>query len=111
MTTFLGTFVPCWCNWYVDVDHHCGNCGKKVTHRKHDQMEPEVLGVPDHLREPSRYEAAEAKKKRGINKSSTSGLNSPVAPETELENFMRAAAVPRTGTNATNDTNGTNGMR
>ncbi|KAK0710656.1 hypothetical protein B0H67DRAFT_262991 [Lasiosphaeris hirsuta] len=58
LTTFLGTFVPCWYKWYYNVDHHCANCDRIVAHREYNKKEVEVLGTLEHEKEVSQYPAA-----------------------------------------------------
>jgi len=58
-TTLFGALLPCWCGWYYDVDHHCGNCDRVVARRRHgNKGEMEVFGTPEHLKEVSKYPPA-----------------------------------------------------
>ncbi|KAK3936059.1 hypothetical protein QBC46DRAFT_297001 [Diplogelasinospora grovesii] len=67
LTTLFGTPVPCLFKWYYDVDQHCGNCGRRVTHVAGDSKTkvPEVYGTPAHLREVSRLPPAEPRTRKG----------------------------------------------
>ncbi|KAK1757324.1 hypothetical protein QBC47DRAFT_375675 [Echria macrotheca] len=58
LTTLFGTCLPCWCHWYYNIDHHCNNCDRILAHREYNKAEVEVYGVPEHLKEVSRYPAA-----------------------------------------------------
>ncbi|KAF5022869.1 hypothetical protein F66182_5102 [Fusarium sp. NRRL 66182] len=62
-TTLFGVIFPYACHCASNISHHCKNCGRKVAFKQHGgQME--ALGTPDHLREVSRFPAAEPIKKK-----------------------------------------------
>ncbi|KAF4982829.1 hypothetical protein FZEAL_1621 [Fusarium zealandicum] len=62
-TTLFGVIFPYTCHCASHVSHFCKNCGRKVAFKQHGgEMEP--LGTPEHLREVSRYPAAEVPQKK-----------------------------------------------
>lgn len=66
-STLFGVVAPYCCNWYVNVEHYCKNCSRKVAHKKFDSDETEALGTRPEHRQVSCYEPAEKpdkKKKR-----------------------------------------------
>lgn len=65
-STLFGVVAPYCCDWYVNVEHYCKNCGRKVAQRKFDGDETEALGTRPEHRQVSAYQPAEkpVKKKR-----------------------------------------------
>ncbi|KFA76402.1 hypothetical protein S40288_04807 [Stachybotrys chartarum IBT 40288] len=59
MTTIFGVFAPYMLDWSSHIDQQCANCNRKVTRRYRGKGETIVFGTPLHLREVSRYPAAE----------------------------------------------------
>ncbi|KAH7242055.1 hypothetical protein BKA59DRAFT_222078 [Fusarium tricinctum] len=57
-TTFFGVIFPYACHCAPNISHFCKHCGRKVAFKERGgQMEG--LGTPDHLREVSKYAAAQ----------------------------------------------------
>ncbi|KAH8897517.1 hypothetical protein GQ53DRAFT_743183 [Thozetella sp. PMI_491] len=56
---FVGAAIPYLCGWSYDVEHYCTNCHRKVATRRTAAHETEVYGTPEHLREVSRFPAAQ----------------------------------------------------
>ncbi|KAJ4219502.1 hypothetical protein NW759_007892 [Fusarium solani] len=62
-TTLFGVIFPYTCHCAPHISHYCKNCGRKVAYKQRGgQMEPQ--GTPEHLREVSKYPAAEPKTKK-----------------------------------------------
>jgi hypothetical protein len=59
LTTILGACVPYKREWCVHVEQHCSNCNRRVARKLHGEDQIEVFGTPLHLRQLSRYPAAE----------------------------------------------------
>ncbi|KAM0429764.1 hypothetical protein ACHAPT_006370 [Fusarium lateritium] len=59
-TTLFGAIFPYTCHCAPNISHYCQNCKRKVAYKERGgQMEPQ--GTPEHLREVSKYPAAEPK--------------------------------------------------
>ncbi|KAM0208446.1 hypothetical protein ACHAQI_006945 [Fusarium lateritium] len=57
-TTFFGVIFPYTCHCAPNISHFCKHCDRKVAFKERGgQMEG--LGTPDHLREVSKYPAAQ----------------------------------------------------
>ncbi|KAL6354966.1 hypothetical protein LRP88_12324 [Fusarium phalaenopsidis] len=62
-STLFGVIFPYTCHCASHISHYCKNCGRKVAYKQRGgQMEPQ--GTPEHLREVSKYPAAEPKTKK-----------------------------------------------
>ncbi|KAF4459606.1 hypothetical protein FALBO_13620 [Fusarium albosuccineum] len=62
-TTLFGVIFPYTCHCAPHISHYCKNCGRKVAHQQRGSP-MEALGTPDHLREVSKYPAAEVPTKK-----------------------------------------------
>ncbi|KAF4440375.1 hypothetical protein F53441_12323 [Fusarium austroafricanum] len=60
--TLFGVIFPYLCHCAPNISHYCKNCGRKVAFKEHSK-EMEALGTPDHLRQVSKYPAAEPAQK------------------------------------------------
>ncbi|KKY31603.1 hypothetical protein UCDDA912_g08446 [Diaporthe ampelina] len=63
-STILGVVAPYCCNWYVNVEHYCRNCKRKVAQKKFDSTETEALGTRPEDRQISYFEPAEKPAKK-----------------------------------------------
>ncbi|KAH6889658.1 hypothetical protein B0T10DRAFT_486534 [Thelonectria olida] len=57
--TFCGVLAPYLLHWNSNISHWCQNCNRKVAYRNFGSRKMVVLGTPDHLREVSKFQAAE----------------------------------------------------
>ncbi|KAM5356680.1 hypothetical protein ACJ41O_003326 [Fusarium nematophilum] len=62
-TTVFGVMFPYICHCAPHISHYCKNCKRKVAYKQRGG-EMEALGTPEHLREMSRFPAAEPKQKK-----------------------------------------------
>ncbi|KAI5468124.1 hypothetical protein BGZ63DRAFT_372996 [Mariannaea sp. PMI_226] len=58
--TFCGVVAPYMLHWSSNISHWCRNCNRKVAYRNHGSKEMVPLGTPDHLREVSKFQPAQA---------------------------------------------------
>ncbi|KAF4337728.1 hypothetical protein FBEOM_8396 [Fusarium beomiforme] len=61
-TTLFGVIFPYACHCAPNISHFCKNCDRKVAFKERGK-EMEALGTPDHLREVSKYPAAQPAQK------------------------------------------------
>lgn len=64
-STLFGVAAPYCCDWYVNIEHYCRNCGRKVAQKRFDSDETVPLGTRPEHRQVSYFQPAEkpAKKK------------------------------------------------
>ncbi|KAJ0108135.1 hypothetical protein J7T55_007254 [Diaporthe amygdali] len=63
-TTLFGVVAPYCCDWYVNVEHYCKNCKRKVAQKKFNSDEMEALGTRPEHRQVSYFEPAEKPTKK-----------------------------------------------
>ncbi|KAI7780683.1 hypothetical protein LA080_015842 [Diaporthe eres] len=65
-STLLGVVAPYCCDWYVNVEHYCKNCRRKVAQKKFDSTETEALGTRPEHRQVSYFQPAEKPEKKKL---------------------------------------------
>lgn len=65
-STLFGVVAPYCCDWYVNVEHYCKNCRRKVAQKKFDSDETEALGTRPEHRQVSYFQPAEKPEKKKL---------------------------------------------